>query len=207
MVRWCQLRGGKPGYNNLNAFLTGALDAMVTAQTAALVAESMGLGICFLGSTLWEPKLLADALSLPEGVHVVTSIMMGWPAEDPPCRSRLPEHASIHYERYSPMADAEILSHYESREVEGWNRYIGLYGSSWKEKLDSHQLENLAQVYTCLKYSGADFRLWSRRFLESLSMQGFGANDAMDGDDEPCRHCGALSHCLDPRRLLAMPCS
>ena len=87
MVRWCQLRGAAPGYGNLNAYLTGAYDAMVTAQSIALAAEASGLGICFLGSTMWETGRLNEFFALPQGVHVVTTMMMGHPAEAPALRA------------------------------------------------------------------------------------------------------------------------
>lgn len=200
MVRWCELRGGMPEYNNFNAFWTGANDAMVTAQSVALAAEAHGLGICFLGSTIWETRRLNAFFDLPQGVHVVTSLMMGYPDEAPSLRARLPAKGHIHYERYQPATDEAVLKHYASREHEGWNRYIKLYGPSWQQKLETHRLENLAQVYTCLKYSGQDFRLWSRRQLDSLEGQGFMDNAARE-EDVACAVCKKMSHCLDPDRF------
>merc|ERR1712008_202024 len=113
-----------------------------------------------------------------------------------------------------------VLAHYRSRETEGWNRYISLYGPEWRAKCEQYQLENLAQVYTTLKYSGSDYRLWGRRFVKSLGQQGFevptvqvpGVHvstqivDSFDrGDDlgersesRKCPVSGKLSHCLDP---------
>ncbi len=76
-----------------------------------------------------------------------------------------------------------------------------LYGPAWNEKLETHKMENLAQVYTCLKYSGSDFRLFSRRFQESLEEQGFGNNKEMEADAAGCEFCGKMSHCLDPDRF------
>ena len=105
--------------------------------------------------------------------------------------------------------DAAILDFYERREVEGWNRYLDLYGHEvWGAKCKEHQLENLAQVYATLKYSKQDFDVWSARFLESLQRQGFVLPVGVDRDAlrtvsetmHPCKVCGKLSHCLDPMR-------
>lgn len=200
MVRWCELRGAAPEYNSFNAFLTGNNDAMVTAQSAALAAEALGLGICFLGSTTWETQRLNAFFKLPKGSHVVTSLMLGHPDEAPELRARLPCDGHVHYETYRIMPDAAVVEYYKSREDEGWNRYIKLYGPAWQEKLRAHSLENLAQVYTCLKYSGQDFRLWSRRQLASLEAQGFMDNAARPADVS-CAVCGKSSHCLDPGRF------
>ncbi|KAL1496476.1 hypothetical protein AB1Y20_016430 [Prymnesium parvum] len=201
MTRWCHLRGATPGYDNFNAFLTGALDAMVAAQSAALCAEAASLGVCFLGSTIWEPARLNAFFSLPPHVHVVTSLMLGHPAEHPPLRARLPAAAHLHREAYVPMDDGALAAYYAAREVEGWARYERLYGGGWAEKLRAHRLENLAQVYATIKYSGRDFRVWSRRLAASLEAQGFGRNEAAEGDEAPCACCGKWSHCLDPERF------
>lgn len=200
MVRWCELRGAAPQYDNFNAFWTGANDAMVTAQSVALAAEASGLGICFLGSTIWETQRLNSFFHLPRGTHVVTTLMMGYPDEAPALRARLAVDEHVHFERFRESTDEAVLKHYASRETEGWNRYIALYGPAWQEKLESHKLENLAQVYTCLKYSGQDFRIWSRRQLESIEQQGFMDNAARN-EDVPCPACNKKSHCLDPDRF------
>lgn len=200
MIRWCELRGAKPEYSSFNAFLTGNNDALVTAQTAALAAEAVGLGICFLGSTCWETERLNAFFKLPKGAHVATTLMLGHPDEAPALRARLPSDGHIHFETFKAMPDEAVEQYYQSREDEGWNRYIKLYGPAWGEKLRAHSLENLAQVYTCLKYSGQDFRLWSRRQLDSMKKQGFMDNAARPAD-VPCKVCGKKSHCLDPDRF------
>mmetsp|Transcript_32730 Transcript_32730/g.97699 ORF Transcript_32730/g.97699 Transcript_32730/m.97699 type:complete len:341 (-) Transcript_32730:174-1196(-) len=202
MTRWCALRGADGrAYDNFNAFLTGALDAMVLAQSSALAAEAEGLGICFLGSTIWETELLGRQLDLPQQVHAVTSIMVGWPDEAPDERARLPLGPHVHEEVYSPLSDAGVLAHYRDRESEGWARYMQLYGPLYVAKLKAHGLDNLAQVYTTLKYSGQDFRLWSRKLLGSISAQGFSRNKDVGSDMGNCNVCGKFSHCLDPDRF------
>jgi len=173
---------------------------MVTAQSVALTAEAFGLGICFLGSTAWETDRLNKFFSLPKGTHVVTSIMMGYPNEAPALRARLPAQQLIHQEKYATMNDQSVLDFYGERETEGWERYIKLYGPAWQDKLKAHKLENLAQVYTCLKYSGQDFRIWSRRQLASLEEQNF-FDHTERPSDVPCAVCGMKSHCLDPDRF------
>lgn len=209
MERWCEARKARTGkqhksYNNFNAYMTGALDAMVTAQAVALSAEACGLGICFLGSTIWEPDRLHRILSIPEGAHVVTSIMMGWPDEHvADARARLDFRSMVHMnDRYDAALNSEenVCELYRDREREGWERYMHLYGENWRAKVAAHRCENLAQVYTQLKYSGSDFRRWSKRFLDSLNQQGFGANE-QTSEDGPCDVCGKLSHCLDPVRF------
>merc|ERR1712129_530861 len=109
----------------------------------------------------------------------------------------------------SAHSDSAILEFYHSRETEGWNRYLQLYGPEvWGAKCAEHQLENLTQVYTTLKYSRQDFERWSCGLLQSLEKQGFfpklaiTAAGAIEAPTlHPCSCCGKLSHCIDPARL------
>ena len=113
---------------------------------------------------------MAEELKLPAQTHAVTTVMVGWPAESPAPRARLPLGPHVHPNGvYSPISDSAVLQHYLSRETEGWERYRTLYGPSYVAKLT-----NLAQVCTTLKYSGQDYRLWSRRQLDGIEAQGFG---------------------------------
>jgi hypothetical protein len=48
--RACKLRGYTQVTDYVENFLLAALDAVIAAQTASLAAESLGLGICYIGS-------------------------------------------------------------------------------------------------------------------------------------------------------------
>ena len=71
---WCRQRGAEPGYDNFVWFLSGAIDAMLAAQNICLAAESEGLGVCFLGTTIYNADRIAEVLRLPEGVLPVTTV-------------------------------------------------------------------------------------------------------------------------------------
>ena len=53
--KWCRQRQAEPGYNNFEWFVTGAVDALLAAQTFCVAAEEKGLGICYLGTTTYNP--------------------------------------------------------------------------------------------------------------------------------------------------------
>ncbi len=46
-------------------FLTAAIDTALAAQNAAVAAEGLGLGICYVGSARNHPRELANLLHLP----------------------------------------------------------------------------------------------------------------------------------------------
>ncbi len=172
MNRWCRLSDAAPGYGNLHSFLVGFSDAVIAAQNAAIAAESFGLGICYMGTTLARFEELIDFFELPEGVLPATTMVVGRPAEDPDVRARLPRDGIVFDERYPAMSDERIREIYRDRETEGWKRYMSIPDLA-KEMLETG-VENLAQVYTELKYTKEDNEKAAREQWRTLGGQGFG---------------------------------
>ena len=124
--RACALRGYAQETGYVENFLIAAVDAVIAAQTAALAAESLGLGICYIGSIRNNPAQVIELLGLPRLTFPVTGMTVGWPAVEPPVRPRLPLPAALHWERYRPDHDAELAEYdramaatgiYEGRQV------------------------------------------------------------------------------------------
>ena len=55
-VKWAEQRKAHPGYDNFLSFLNAATDALLFTQTFCNLAEAEGLGICYLGTTLYMPS-------------------------------------------------------------------------------------------------------------------------------------------------------
>ena len=64
-VKWAEQRKAQPGYDNFLSFLNAATDALLFTQTFCNLAEAEGLGICYLGTTLYMPSQIIDILQLP----------------------------------------------------------------------------------------------------------------------------------------------
>ncbi len=161
--KWCRERKAEPGYDNFLSFMTGAIDALLVAQTVCIAAESKGLGICYLGTTTYNAHKIIEALKLPGGVVPVTTVTIGWPAERPDQVDRLPLEAIIHKETYKDYTREDIDRYYRSKE----------------ERPDSQQFvnennkETLAQVFTDVRYKKADNIYFSKILLQVLKDQGF----------------------------------
>ena len=171
MNRWCRLSDTEPGYDNPLSFLVGFADALIAAQNAALAAEAAGLGICYMGTTLCNVPKLIDFFGLPEGVFPATTLVLGWPGEDPAPRARLPIEGIVHAERYTDPDDDGIRAIYRDRETEGWARYMSY--PELAERMRTSGVKNLAQVYTQLKYRKTDNEEVSEEILAGLRSQGF----------------------------------
>lgn len=161
--KWCLLRKAEPGYDNFLSFMTAAIDSLLVAQTVCVAAESKGLGICYLGTTTYNAHKIIDILNLPGGVVPVTTITLGWPAENPEQVDRLPLEAVVHEEVYKNYSDEKLTEYYREKE----------------ERQDSIQFvkennkENLAEVFTEVRYKKADNEYFSKIFLQVLKDQGF----------------------------------
>ena len=113
LQRVCELQGYQENTDFFESFLVAAVDAVIAAQTAALAAESEGLGICYIGSIRNQPAAAIDLLGLPPLVFPVTGMTLGWPAAAPVIRPRLPLDAVLHWEGYDTRGQDEALAAYD----------------------------------------------------------------------------------------------
>lgn len=161
--RWCRLRNAEPGYDNFLSFMTAAIDALLVAQTVCIAAEAKGLGICYIGTVIYNANKLIDILGLPKGVVPVATVTLGWPAENPEQVDRLPLESVVHNEVYENYSDEKLTEYY--REKEG--------RKDSEQFVKENNKETLAQVFTDVRYKKADNEYFSGIFLKVLKDQGF----------------------------------
>jgi FMN reductase (NADPH) len=116
--RVCELRGYTQMTDYVENFLVAALDVGIAAQTAALGAESLGLGICYIGAIRNSPKAVVELLALPNHVFPVAGMTIGWPDDRPPLRPRLPTRAVLHWEHYDRDCQDSLLHEYDKTMIE-----------------------------------------------------------------------------------------
>ncbi len=113
LERVCHRRGYEQVSENVESFLVSAVDVALVMQNAALAAESMGLGMCYIGAIRNNPREVIRLLSLPELVFPVSGMTLGWPAVDPKVRPRLPLQAILHWEKYDTDGEVEAIREYD----------------------------------------------------------------------------------------------
>ncbi len=160
---WAENRKAHPGYDNILSFMNAATDALLFTQTFCNLAEEEGLGTCFLGTTVYMPKMIIDTLKLPKLVMPVATITLGWPDEQPALSERLPLRSIIHQEAYEDYTPEKIDDFYEEKE----NLEVN------KEFVRINHVETLAQVFTDIRYTKKDCEAMSKGFLDALKNQGF----------------------------------
>jgi len=170
--RWLNRRGARDNFNNFIGYHVAAFDAMIVAQNACLGFEAQGLGICYMGTTLHSMTAIAEFLGLPDTCVPVTTIVVGYPDEDPPKRDRLPLPSFLHDERYHAPTDEQIDATYLQREVRGWERYMSV--PEIKARIEAHGITSLAQFYTSsIKYDPDVFRVDSAKLKALLEAKHF----------------------------------
>ena len=161
--KWCEWRHAVPGYNNFEWFVTGGIDALLVAQTFCVAAEEKGLGICYLGTTTYNPQMIIEALELPELVFPIATVTVGWPDECPNQVDRLPIEAIIHHETYRDYTAEDIDRFYAYKESLPENKQFVLENNK----------ETLAQVFTDVRYTKKDNETMSEALWKAMKAQGF----------------------------------
>lgn len=160
---WCEQREADPAYDNFAWFLNAATDALLAAQNLCIAAEAHGLGICYLGTTIYTAGDIARILELPKGVIPLTTIVLGYPAETPELTDRLPLEAVVHYEKYRDYTAAEIDELWAEREESPLTKRL----------LEENGLPNLARIFTERRYVRKDNLAISASYLALLREKGF----------------------------------
>jgi FMN reductase (NADPH) len=163
--RTCELRGYRQVSQYMENFLVAAVDTALAAQNAALAAESLGLGICYIGYIRNIPEEVVKLLELPRLTFPIIGMTVGWPSKEPHLRPRLPLEAVLHWERYNPDQD-EALHEYDRRMAE-----TGIYR---RRPADVPKRENKPEDDGWLQYAAERLSQAERTDLRrALKRQGF----------------------------------
>jgi FMN reductase (NADPH) len=105
---------GRDSYvDSTENFIVATVDAALAAQTAAVAAESLGLGIVYIGGIRNRIAELSELLNLPELVYPVFGMCLGVPDQEPGIRPRLPVEAVLHRNGYNEERIQEPVQAYD----------------------------------------------------------------------------------------------
>lgn len=171
---WALNRQGHPGYDNFLSYQNALTDALLFCQCFCDLAEAEGLGLCFLGTTVYNPQLIIDVLRLPSLTFPVATITLGWPDETPQPSDRLPLEAFVHNETYNPYSPERIDTIYANKESLPENRHF----------VEVNGKETLAQVFTDIRYTAEANHAMSITLDDAIRRQGF-QGDVLLGKRNP----------------------
>jgi FMN reductase (NADPH) len=124
--------------NSTEKFTVSIIDAALAAQNAAIAAESLGLGICYIGGLRNKLYEVSDLLQTPKRVFPLFGLVVGYPTDSPEQKPRLPISAIYHENEYVQDAqkvqtlieryDDEISHYYKERSIntrlDTWTKLI-----------------------------------------------------------------------------------
>jgi nitroreductase len=145
-------------------FVTGTIDTMLAAQTAAIAAKSLGIETFFTnGVHRGDINRVYKILDLPEqDCFPLIALLLGYAAEEPEFqKGRLSGAGVVHHGRYRRLSEdeaAQLVAEHDDPE-----RHLGLV-SDWKEKGHEHYLDwfykdwsspmDASQFYEILRRAG-----------------------------------------------------
>lgn len=83
------MRCGLPSY---------PIDVAIAVDHFTLAATALGLGTCWIGK--FDPDEVRRVLGIPAEIHVVELLVLGYPADSPKSKRRLPLEEIVKYERW-----------------------------------------------------------------------------------------------------------
>ncbi|THF79573.1 oxygen-insensitive NADPH nitroreductase [Cohnella fermenti] len=119
-------------------YTVGVVDAALAAQNAAIAAESLGLGICYIGGLRNRPKDVAELLKTPERVVPLFGMTVGRPAEPAATKPRLAPEA-VYSEEFYP-ADEEALTRL--------TEYNGMLSAYYRERTGGGRADRWSEQMT-----------------------------------------------------------
>ncbi|WLR54076.1 oxygen-insensitive NADPH nitroreductase [Mesobacillus subterraneus] len=89
----------KDSIESTEKFMVALIDAALAAQNAAIAAESIGLGICYIGGIRNDLEAVKEVLKTPEHVIPLFGMAVGYPDQITDVKPRLPlEHVYMENE-------------------------------------------------------------------------------------------------------------
>jgi FMN reductase (NADPH) len=130
-------------------FMVALIDATLAAQNAAIAAESMGLGICYIGGIRNKLKDVKGLLKTPDRVIPLFGMTVGYPEKINDQKPRLPFEHVYHEEEYEQDQDVYL------RQLQEYNQVISNYyeertsgkrKDTWTEQM-ANMLEKQSRMY------------------------------------------------------------
>lgn len=140
-------------------FMVAVIDAALAAQNAVIAAESMGLGICYIGGIRNNLQEVEKLLKIPNRVVPLFGIAVGHPARETSKKPRLPmEHI------YSENEYPQDMSEYK-QQLEAYNDVISSY---YHERTKGRRNDTwTAQISQMLERKS---RMYMKEYVESKDM-------------------------------------
>ncbi|MFK7891689.1 MAG: oxygen-insensitive NADPH nitroreductase [Granulosicoccus sp.] len=132
----CERQGGDFSPGMTEHFIIATVDVALAAQNTVVAAESLGLGICYIGGLRNNPAEVSELLNIPEHVYPVFGLCLGHPAQDPEVKPRMPLDGVLMHDAYdSSVFDSNVSSYDETVREYYKTRTGGNKDSTWSQEM------------------------------------------------------------------------
>jgi FMN reductase (NADPH) len=138
-----------PSIESTEKFMVALIDAALAAQNAAIAAESLGLGICYIGGIRNNLEEVKKVLKTPERVVPLFGMAVGYPSMITGQKPRLPFEHVYHENEYEQNKEVLVrqLEEYDEIISQYYNqRTNGKRSDRWTEQI-AGMLERQTRMY------------------------------------------------------------
>jgi nitroreductase len=99
--------------------LLACCDALIAAQNAAIAAEALGIGSCYIGDIMENYETHQEVLRLPNWVFPITLLCFGYPKgekEKIPLTTRFPRDFIVHQNAYHQLSRQDYMHMFQGVE-------------------------------------------------------------------------------------------
>jgi FMN reductase (NADPH) len=148
-----------PSIESTEKFMVALIDAALAAQSAAIAAESMGLGICYIGGIRNNLEAVKELLKTPERVIPLFGMTVGYPERINDQKPRLPLEHVYHVEEYEQ--DNEVYL----RQLQQYNQIISTY---YEQRTDGKRKDRWTEQMA--KMLEKQTRMYMKEFVQKNKM-------------------------------------
>jgi FMN reductase (NADPH) len=148
-----------PSIESTEKFMVALIDAALAAQNAAIAAESMGLGICYIGGIRNNLEAVKELLKTPERVIPLFGMTVGYPERINDQKPRLPLEHVYHEEEYEQ--DKEVYL----QQLQEYDQIISTY---YEQRTDSKRKDRWSEQMA--KMLEKQTRMYMKEFVQKNKM-------------------------------------
>jgi nitroreductase len=132
----CEMHAAEVNSGFTEQFITATVDCALFAQNVITAAQSVGIEGVYIGGIRNSIQAVTDLLELPDLVYPVFGMCLGYPAQNPEVKPRLPLSVIVKKDRYEDSDDERNISEYDKQVREYYRtRTGGNKDDSWSEQI------------------------------------------------------------------------
>lgn len=132
----CEMHNSKMESGYAEQFITATVDVALFAQNVMTAAQSLGIASVYIGGIRNNIAEVSKLLELPTLVYPVFGMCLGYPAQDPETKPRLPLSVVLKADRYQDDNDTKTISEYDEQVREYYrSRTGGKKETTWSEQI------------------------------------------------------------------------